>query len=80
MPQEQQLVQAHAELLEKAAWMRALLQSLREVPSNMPYMLVTLDTTHELSGWLNEQYANIFLIFVTLDTFHLLSGWLKDPS
>ena len=38
-----------------------------------------LDTSHLLSGWLNDLASlNIKPIFLTLDTFHLLSGWLKE--
>ena len=38
-----------------------------------------LDTSHLLSGWLND-LASLYIkpLFLTLDTFHLLSGWLKE--
>ena len=42
--------------------------------ANIPHILVTLDTSHLLSGWLKELAPlNILVISVTsLDTFHLL--------
>jgi hypothetical protein len=47
--------------------------------SNIRYILVTLETSHLLSGWLKEVvYANIAFISSTLDTSHLLSCWLKE--
>ena len=48
---------------------------------NMLHILSTDDTSHELSGWLNEDaLQNIPPITITDDTSHLLSGWLNDDA
>ena len=55
---------------------------LKEVaPKNISFIVVTLDTSQLLSGWLKEVASlKIAVIFVTLDTFQLLSGWLKEVA
>jgi len=67
-------------LADQTAWMRALLQSLREAANAYPKS-VPLDTFHSFSGWLKEVAPRkMDEKLVTLDTSHSFSGWLKDVA
>ena len=56
------------------------MQSLRELaPENMLDMLVTLEVSKKLSGWLKELASwNMPVMLVTLEVSKELSGWLKE--
>ena len=66
----------------KLAWMRALLQSLREeAPSNIQRMEVTAATFHDEMSWSKEEApSNMPLMVVTADTFQAPMSWSKEEA
>jgi len=65
-------------LLEKAAWMRALLHSLSAVSSKDLCMVVTREVSHVARGWLKAlAESKVYCMFVTREVSHVARGWLK---
>jgi len=66
------------ELLEKAAWMRALLHSLSAVPSKDLDKRVTREVSHVSRGWLKDlAEPKVENKLVTREVSHVARGWLK---